>query len=113
MGNRLKLTIFSASCCQPQTAVYDKRYIELIRQVMQESAIEADIDLVTATEARMSLTYFFVGAIQPLYAKYGPAVAPALFVNEKLTLFGGVPTKEKLKEVLEKAASEPPSLLMW
>ena len=113
MGNRLKLTIFSASCCQPQTAVYDKKYIELIRQVIQESSIEADVDLVTATEARMSLSYFFVGAIQPLYAKYGPAVAPALFVNEKLTLFGGVPTKEKLKEVLEKAASEPPSSLMW
>lgn len=113
MGNRLKLTVFSAACCQPQTAVYDKRYIELIKQVMEESGIEADIDLVSATEARMSLSYFFVGAIQPLYAKYGPAVAPALFVNEKLTLFGGVPTKEKLKEVLEKAAAEPPSLLMW
>ena len=75
MGNKLKLTVFSAACCQPQTAAYDKKYIELIRQVMQESGIEADIDLVSATEARMSLTYFFVGAIQPLYAKYGPAVA--------------------------------------
>lgn len=113
MGNRLKLTVFSVACCQPQTAVYDKRYIELIGQVLEESGLEADVDLVTATEARMSLSYFFIGAIQPLYAKYGPAVAPALFVNEKLTLFGGVPTKEKLKEVLEKAASEPPSLLMW
>lgn len=113
MGNRLKLTVFSAACCQPHTAAYDKRYIELIRQVMEESGIEADIDLVSATEARMSLTYFFVGAIQPLYAKYGPAVAPALFVNEKLTLFGGVPSKEKLKEVLEKAASEPHTPLMW
>ena len=113
MENRLKLTIFSASCCQPQTAVYDKRYLELIKQVLAETGIEADLDLVTATEARLSVSYFFVGAIQPLYAKYGPAVAPALFVNEKLTLFGGVPTKEKLREVLEKAASEPPSLLMW
>ncbi len=113
MGNRLKLTIFSVACCQPQSAVHDKRYIELIKEVVQESGIEADVDLVTATEARMSLTYFFVGAIQPLYGKYGPAVAPALFVNEKLTLFGGVPSKEKLKEVLEKAASEPPLPLMW
>jgi arsenite-transporting ATPase len=35
MGNRLKLTVFSAACCQPHTAAYDKRYIELIRQVME------------------------------------------------------------------------------
>jgi len=107
MANRLRLTVFSAACCQPQTAVYDKRYIELIRQVLQETGLEADIDLITATEARMSISYYFIAEIQPLYQKYGPAVAPALFVNEKLTLFGGVPTAEKLKEVLTKAVEEP------
>jgi len=110
MANRLRLTVFSAACCQPQTAVYDKRYIELIRQVLQETGLEADIDLITATEARMSISYYFIAEIQPLYQKYGPAVAPALFVNEKLTLFGGVPTAKKLKEVLTKAVEEPPLL---
>jgi len=113
MGTKLKLTVFSASCCQPQMVLHDRRYLELIDQVLKETGIEADVDMVTATEARMSISYYFVAAIQPLYAKYGPAVAPALFINERLTLFGGVPTKEKLREVLEKAASEPPSLPMW
>ena len=102
----MRLTIFSAACCQPQTAIHDQRYIELIRRVLKETGLEADIDLVTATEARMSISYYFIGEIQPLYQKYGPAVAPALFVNEKLTLFGGVPTEERLKEVLSKAAQD-------
>ncbi|MCX6650131.1 MAG: thioredoxin family protein [Methanomassiliicoccales archaeon] len=108
----MRLTIFSASCCQPQTAAYDKQYVERIREVLKETGIEAEIDMVTATEAQMSIHYFFIGEIMPLYKKYGPAVAPALFINEKLTLFGGVPTLEKLKEVVTKAAAEPP-MLMW
>jgi len=111
MANKMRLTIFSAACCQPQTAIHDQRYIELIKQVIKEMDLDAEIDLVTATEARMSISYYFIAEIQPLYAKYGPAVAPALFVNEKLTLFGGVPTAEKLKEVLTKAASEPRLLM--
>ncbi len=108
MANKLRLTIFSAACCQPQTAVHDRRYIELIRRVLKETGMEADIDLITATEARISISYYFIAEIHPLYQKYGPAVAPALFINEKLTLFGGVPTAEKLKEVLSKAAQDSP-----
>ena len=44
MANRLRLTILSVACCQPQTAVHDKRYIELIRQVLAETGLEADIE---------------------------------------------------------------------
>lgn len=110
MATRMKVTVFSVSCCHPQYAVYDKQYLERIRQALQETGLEADLDLVTATEAQMSIQYYFVAAIHPMFKKYGPAVAPALFINEKLTLFGGVPTVEKLKEVLTQAASEPPLL---
>lgn len=113
MANKLRLTIFSVACCHPETAMYDRKYIDMVRKVLAETGIEADMDMVTATESRLSVRYYFVGEIMPMYKKFGGAVAPALFVNEKLTLFGGVPTEEKLKEVLEKAASEPPSLLMW
>jgi hypothetical protein len=112
MANRLKLTIFSVSCCHPQTAIYDKQFLDRIREALKETGLEADLDLVTATEAQLSIQYFFIGEILPMYRKYGPAVAPALFVNERLSLFGGVPTLEKLKEVLTKAASEP-RLLSW
>jgi protein-disulfide isomerase len=40
--------------------------------------------------------------IIPLFMKYGSAVTPALFVNEKLELYGGVPTVEKLVETFKK-----------
>jgi hypothetical protein len=112
MANKIKVTIFSVSCCQPQHAVYDKKYIDLIKQVLAETGLEADLDLVTATEAQMSMQYYFVGEIMPLYKKYGSGVAPALFVNERLKLFGGVPTPEKLKEVLVTTANDT-SLPMW
>ncbi len=110
MANRIKLTIFSVSCCHPQTAIYDKQYVDRLKQALQETGLEADLNLVTATESQLSIQYYFIAEIQPMFKKYGPAVAPALFVNEKLTLFGGVPTVEKLKEVLTQAASEPPVL---
>jgi protein-disulfide isomerase len=40
--------------------------------------------------------------VTPLFMKYGAAIAPALFVNNKLELYGGVPTLEKLVETLRK-----------
>jgi hypothetical protein len=46
--------------------------------------------------------------IMPLFDKYGSAIAPAIFVNEKLELFGGVPTVEKLVEVFSKYRDPSP-----
>ena len=85
-------------------AVYDKQYVDRIREAIKNTGVEAEIDLVTVTEAQMSLRYMFMTEIQPMFQKYGSAVAPALFVDEKLALFGGVPTLEKIEEVLKKAA---------
>ncbi|QLH74777.1 MAG: thioredoxin family protein [Methanomassiliicoccales archaeon] len=104
MANKLKLTVLSFSCCNPQFAAHDARYMKLIKDVLEKTGIEADIELVTVTEAMMSLTYAYMAPIRPLFQKYGSAVAPALFINETLALFGGVPTEEKLIEVLKKAS---------
>jgi hypothetical protein len=106
MANKIRLTLLSFSCCHPKMAVYDKQYVERIREAVKSTGVEAEIDLVTVTEAQMSLRYMFMAEIQPMFQKYGSAVAPALFVDEKLALFGGVPTLEKLEEVLKKAAQD-------
>ncbi len=100
---KMHLTILSFACCNPKLAPYDQQYAERLREALARTGIEADIDLVHATEARMSPKYAFCGAIQPLFQKYGQGVTPALFINSSLTLFGGVPTVEKLVETLEKA----------
>lgn len=108
MANKLKLTILSFSCCNPQFKAHDMRYMELIRQVLDKNKIDAEMEIVTVTEATMSLTYAYMAPIRPMFKKYGAAIAPALFINEVLALFGGVPTEEKLTEVLKKASGQTP-----
>lgn len=112
MANKLRLTIFSVACCHPETAVYDRKYIDLVKKALTETGIEADMDMVTATESRLSIRYYFVGEIMPMYKKYGAAVAPALFINEHLKIYGGLPSMDKLKEVLTAAVNDT-SLATW
>lgn len=109
MASRLKLTVLSFSCCNPQFGTYDQRYTELIRATLDKTGIQADIELVTVTEAMMSMQYAYMAPIRPMFKKYGAAIGPALFINEVLALFGGVPTEEKLVEVLNKAVTNPPA----
>ena len=102
MAEKLKITLLSFACCNPKLGVHDKTYVERIREALAKLNAEADIDLVHATDAMMSRRYGFMSEIIPLFDKYGQAVTPALFVNQKLELYGGVPTVEKLEQVLSK-----------
>ena len=102
MSEKLRLTILSFACCNPNLARFDKQYIERLKEAMTQLQTEAEIDLVHATEAGMSKAYGWMDEIFPLFLKYGSAVTPALFVGHKLELYGGVPTTEKLVEVIGK-----------
>jgi protein-disulfide isomerase len=99
----LKLTILSFACCNPKLAPYDKQYADLIKAAAEKAGVETEIDLVHATEARMSPKYTFMAEISPLIQKYGSAVTPALFINGSLQLYGGVPTLDKLTDTFQKA----------
>ncbi|MCU0861846.1 MAG: thioredoxin family protein [Methanomassiliicoccales archaeon] len=107
MTERLKLTLLSFACCNPKLGVHDKAYVERIREALAKLNAEADIELVHATDAMMSKRYGFMSDIIPLFDKYGQAVTPALFVNQKLELYGGVPTVEKLEQVFSKHLAMP------
>ena len=103
MTETLKVTILSFACCNPKLAVHDKLYIDRIRDAERQLGIEIKIDMVHATEAMMTPDrYAWMKDVTPLFMKYGAAIAPALFVDEKLELYGGVPTLEKLVETLRK-----------
>jgi protein-disulfide isomerase len=84
-------------------AAHDQRYVDVIKEAAQAAGAEYEIEIMHATEARMSSQHGYLGEIMPLYNKYGQAVAPALFINRSLQLWGGVPTVEKLTEVFQKA----------
>lgn len=103
MTESLKVTLLSFACCNPKLAVHDKLYVERIREAEAKLGIEVKIDMVHATEAMMTPDrYAWMKEVTPLFMKYGAAIAPALFVDEHLELYGGVPTLDKLVETLKK-----------
>lgn len=103
MPEKLKLTLLSFACCNPRFATFDKQYLERIKEALAQLGVEAQLDVVHATEAMMTPDrYAWMKEVTPLFMKYGAAIAPALFVNNKLELYGGVPTLEKLVETLRK-----------
>ncbi len=106
MASRLKIALLSFACCNPSLAVHDERYIKVLKEALERTGAEADIDIAHVTEALMSMQYAYMSDIVPLFKKYGAAVGPALFINEKLTLYGGVPTVEKLSEVIKEKMEE-------
>ena len=108
MANKLKITILSFACCDPKFAQYDRRYADLIKEVLAKNNWEADLELVTVTDALMSMQYAYMAPIRPCSRSMVRPSHQPLFVNEVLALFGGVPTEEKLTEVLKKAMTDPP-----
>jgi len=106
MSNKMKITVLSLACCDPALAVYDQQYISRIKEALGKVNVEAQVEVVAATEAFFGLKLGYVRKLWPLFNKYGTAVAPALFINGELMLYGGVPTVEKLVEVIEKNAKK-------
>lgn len=102
MSNKMKITILSLACCNPTFAVHDQQYISRIKEAINRTGVEAQVELVAATDAFFGLKVGYIRKMWPLFNKYGMAVAPALFINGELMLYGGVPTVEKLVEIIEK-----------
>jgi len=100
---KLQLAILSFACCKPNLAVHDKRYVDAIQEAAARAGVEYELDLIHASEARMSASHRYMDEIMPLFNKYHDGVGPALFINHSLQLWGGVPTVEKLTETFEKA----------
>jgi metal-dependent amidase/aminoacylase/carboxypeptidase family protein len=108
MTENMRVILLSFACCNPKLAVHDQQYLQIIQEALKRTGQKAQIDLVHVTEAMMSKKFAFMSEIMPLFDKYGSAIAPAIFVNEKLELFGGVPTVEKLMEVFLKYRAPAP-----
>lgn len=106
MSNKMKITILSLTCCNPALAVYDQQYLSKIKEALEKVGVEAQVEVVTGTDAFFGLKLSYIRKLKPLFDKYGTAVAPALFINEELMLYGGVPTVERLVEILEKNAEK-------
>ncbi len=106
MAEKMRLTILSFACCNPGLATHDKEYALRLKEAAEKVGVNAEIDLVHVTDALMSGHYAYMSPIVPLFKKYGAAVTPALFINQKLVLYGGVPTIEKLMDAIKDALKE-------
>jgi len=106
MSGKIKIDIFSISCCYPAHVGYDQQYIARLKEALNRTGVDAKISLIPVSDAVFGMKVGIVRKMWPLLNKYGAAAAPALFINGELTLYGGVPTVEKLVEVIEKNAKE-------
>ncbi len=98
----MRITILSISCCNPAVGSEDQSYLAKVREALAQSGIEAQVSILPVSEALYSLAKDKVSALMPLWKRYGAAVAPAMLIDDELVLYGGIPTKEKIAEVLTK-----------
>jgi protein-disulfide isomerase len=103
LNGKMRITLLSLACCLPASAASDQKYMERINTALAKASVEATIDKVSGLDAAFGMSNVDLSKLVPLYDKYGTSVAPVLFVNGELALYGGVPTVEKLTEVIEKA----------
>ena len=83
----------------------DEQYVSKVKEALSKRNVEATVEVVTATEARYGREVGDFSKLEPMFNKYGMDAMPALFINGELVLYGGVPSTEKLSEVIGKAAN--------
>ncbi len=104
MTNKMEISILTFSCCNPSLKVMDEQYVSKVKEALSKLNVDAKVEVVTATEARYGREVGDFSKLKPLFDKYGMDAMPALFINRELVLYGGVPSTEKLSEVISKAA---------
>jgi hypothetical protein len=104
MTNKMQISILTFSCCNPALKPMDEQYKAKVKEVLSKSNIEGSVEVVTATEARYGREVGDMRKLGALFNKYGMDAMPALFIDGELVLYGGVPSSEKLAEVIGKAA---------
>jgi protein-disulfide isomerase len=103
LNGKIRITLLSLACCLPASAASDQQYIERINTALGKAGAEAIIEKVSGLDAAFGISNVDLSKLVPLYDRYGTSVAPVLFINGELALYGGVPTIEKLTEAIEKA----------
>ncbi len=108
MTNKLDISILTFSCCNPALKPMDEQYVARVKQALAKVSADAQVKVVTATEAIYGREVGDFSKIKPLFDKYGMDAMPALFINGELALYGGLPSIEKLTEVIQKTLNPNP-----
>jgi hypothetical protein len=98
----MRITIVSISCCNPAMKPEEQAYLTKVKEALGQSKVNAQVLIVPISEAMSSLGADTVRSLWPLWEKYGAAIVPAMFIDDELVLYGGVPSKERIIEALAK-----------
>ncbi len=103
----MKIVILSLACCNPALAPLDRQYVERIKDALARTKVEAKVEVVSGSEAFLGLKAGYIRKLWPLFNQHGMAVAPALFIDKELVLYGGIPSVDKLVEVISRRVKGP------
>jgi hypothetical protein len=97
----MRISIVSMSCCNPAMRSEDQEYCAMVRATLIMAKVEAQVKIVTISEAASALSAEAVDKLRHLFERHGPGMLPAMLIDDDLLLYGGVPTAEKISEVIE------------
>ncbi len=103
----MEIVVLTLACCNPALAPQDQQYMERIKEALARMNVEAKVELVPGSEAFFGVKAGYVRKLWPLFNKHGLAVAPALFIDKELVLYGGVPSVDKLVEIISNRSKVP------
>lgn len=102
----MRIAVVSLACCNPALRPQDQRYVERVREAARLAEVEAQVELVAASELALAVTDDQYRKVVPVFKRYGAAAAPALLIDGELVLYGGIPSLDKLVEMLSKSARD-------
>jgi hypothetical protein len=108
-AKKMNITVLSLTCCNSKLAAFDQQYVSKIKEALTKLNLDAKLEVTSATDALFGLKVLDPKKIWELFDKYGTAIAPVLFINGEVTLYGGVPSVDRLVEVISKAANKEAS----
>jgi hypothetical protein len=97
----MRISIISVSCCNPAMKLEDQEYQIKVRDALAEAKLEAQVKIITISEATSVLSLETINKMRPLLDRYGFGFLPAMLIDDELVLYGGVPTMEKISEVID------------
>lgn len=97
-----EIVVLSLACCSPTMKKFDDMLLENLREAIKQTQIFAEIKVLSAVDiyASNQLENKYLKQVIPLAQKYGTAVAPLVFIDGELKLYGGVPSVKKIIETL-------------
>ena len=107
-----EIVVLSLGCCSTTMKKFDDQLLENLSEAIKQTNISAEIKVLSAVDLYTSnyLENEYLKQVIPLAQKYGTAIAPIIFIDGKLKLYGGVPSVEKIVETLNNTVKKESSI---